>query len=191
MPPKQKSSEAKMLKRQMIKKTLSKRVSGISVKPKPRGKNCSNKSAEPESKQMKGKKPAQMLKQSTVQMGLKKLAARGKKSAMTSVKQRHLDQVIDDVGSGHICSNGQTQSGSVELIDGQAGTVTPVPSQEVSQSVTPSVLGNGNGGNVMALPRDIASIEVHASDNQDQLSDRWQNGGVLTSAEVGQGSILI
>ena len=44
---------------------------------------------------------------------------------------------------------------------------------------------------MMALPRDIASVEVHASDNQDQSSDRWQNGGVLTSAEVGQGSILI
>ena len=98
---------------------------------------------------------------------------------MTSVKRRHVDQIIDDVSSGHVNGNGQIQSDLVELMDDETNTVTLVPLQNVTR--------NGNGGNVMVLPQ---SVEVHASANHEQLSGSCRDENVSNSCEVGQESTL-
>ena len=128
-----------------------------------------------------------------IRSGLKKLAAQKKKSVMTSVKQRHVDQIIDDVGSGCVCGSGQTLSDSAEIIIDQADTVTPVTPQAVPQSAS-SVSRNGNGGNMMALPRDVVSVAVHASANQDPQSGPGQSESVQNvqhPMDIGQGSVPI
>ena len=114
-----------------------------------------------------------------IRSGLKKLAAQKKKSVMASVKQRHIDQIIDDVSSGCVNGNGQIQSDLVKLMDDETNAVTPVLLQNVTR--------NGNGGNVMVLPQ---SVEVHASANHEQLSGSCQDENVPNSCEVGQESTL-
>ena len=109
---------------------------------------------------------------------------------ITSVKQRHIDQIIDDVNSGRANGNRQIQSNLVKLMDDETNTITPVPLQNAVQSVSSSVTRNGNGGNVMALPQNIASVEVHASADHEQLSGSCQNENVPNSCEVGQESTM-
>ena len=107
------------------------------------------------------------------------------------MKQRHLDQIIDDVGSGCVGGNGQTPSDYVELIDDETNTVTPVSSRDVQQSISSIIPGNGNGGNVTVLPKNVLSVEVHASDDCGLPSESHQSRNVLNSCEVGQGSVPI
>ena len=109
---------------------------------------------------------------------------------IASVKQRHIDQIIEDVSSGHVNGNGQIQSDLVELMDDETNTITPVPLQNAVWNISSSVTRNGNGGNVTVLPQNIASVEVHASADHEQLSGSCQNENVLNSCEVGQESTL-
>ena len=131
-----------------------------------------------------------MKKQTTIRSGLKKLAAQKKKSVMMSVKRRHIDQIIDDFSSGCVNGNGQIQSDLVKLMDDETNTVTPVPLQNAVWNVSSSGTRNGNGGNVMVLPQNIAGVEVHASADHEQLSGSCRDENVPNSCEVGQKSTL-
>ena len=71
-------------------------------------------------------------------------------------------------------------------MDDETNTVTPVPLQNAVQNVSSSVTRNGNGGNVIVLPQNIASVEVHASADHEQLSRSCRDENVPNSCEVGQ-----
>ena len=176
-------------KRQQNRTILSRRLTGASVKSKRKEKTHDDERVKPKSKRVRDMKPAPILKQSSMRTGLRKLTAQRDKFAMTSVKRRHLDQIIDDVGSGRVCGNGQTLSDSVELSDDPTNTGTPVQIRGVSRSASLILPRNGNSGNVMALPRTIASVEVHALDNRGPQNESSQSENVLNSNEVGQGSM--
>ena len=161
------------------KRQVSNRLTGVSVTTK----GINDESTDPKSKRVQNRKQVRTPKRSSVH--------RKSKFAMTSVKRRHLDQIFNDVGSGHVYGNGRTQPGIVELIDDETNTVTPVPSCEIPQSVSSPAVRNGNSVNAVALPRNGASAETEAPANNGLLSESSQSESVLNSSEIGHGNVPV
>ena len=166
MPPKWKSSATNMLKRK----------TSADNKPKQKVKDIGNKMTKPKSKGVQKRQPAKVVKQTTMTSSAKKMLATQKgKSTMASQRLRHVDQVIDDVASGHVCVNGQDNPDATSLV---AGLVkTPVNTGPTQRSNIAH-----NGGNVMTLQECAADAEVHTVENDRLL----QSGNTVNATTVNQ-----
>ena len=139
-------------------------------------KDVDNKTTIPKSKRVQKKQPAKVVKQTSIRSGVKKmLAVQKEKSTTSSQRLRHVDQVIDDVASGHVCDNEQDNPDATSLVAGPVTTpVNTCPTQRSNMA--------HNGGNVMTLQECAADVEVHAVEN-DRLQ---QNGNTMNAISVSQ-----
>ena len=111
------------------------------------------------------------MKQTSIRSSVKKMLAVQKgKSTTASQRLRRVDQVIDDVASGHVCVNGQDNSDATSLVAGPV--MTPVNTCPTQRSNIAH-----NGGNVMTLQECAADAEVHTAEN-----DRLLQGGNTANA---------
>ena len=163
-------------KRTLSVTNMSKRKTSVSNKLKQKVKDVDNKTTKPKSKRVQMRQPAKVMKQTTMRSGVKKsLAAQKGRSTMASQRLRHVDQVIDDVALGHVCTNGEDNPDATLLVAGPVTTpVNTCPTQWSNMA--------DNGGNVMTLQECAADVEVHAVENDRLL----QNGNTMNATSVDQ-----
>ena len=116
----------------------------------------------------------------------KSLAAQKGKSATASQRLRHVDQVIDDVASGHICINGQDNPDAISLV---AGPVT----MPVNTCPTQRSNSAHNGGNVMTLEECAADVEIHATsvNQQDATNVELQQRPIFNEQDLSNALRLV
>ena len=133
-----------------------------------------DKTTKRKSKRVQKRQPAKVVKQTTMQSGIKRMLAAGKgKSTTTSQRLRHLDQVIDNVASGCVCADEQNNPDGTSLVAGPVTTSVNTCPVQGSDSAH-------NGGNVMALQDCVANAEAHAAENDRVL----QNGRTINTTRV-------
>ena len=164
MPPKQTSSVTNM----------SKCKTSVSNKLKQKVKDVNNKTTKPKSKRVQKKQPAKVVKQTSIKSSVKKMLMAQKGKSMTaSQRLMYVDQVIDDVASGHVCTDGQDNPDATSLVAGPVTTpVNTCPTQRSNMA--------HNGGNVMTLQECAAGTEVHTAENDRLL----QNGNTMNATNV-------
>ena len=117
----------------------------------------------------KGKnKPKKPTKQTTIQSGLKRLAAKKGKLVTDSVKRKHVDQVIDDVVLGRVCETRSNCPEPTSLIDG--------PRMNVSSALAHTeVDANGTVEQVGVIQNDSTAM-LNNDCQQDEANAIPQNG---------------